>query len=294
MTINSIHNKNLKNASTNIIPNQWLIASKGADTKIAIADLNAKKRAEREITEFKATIQKNTSETWLIYQKRLPEAFLNNSRLLTKTPQVEFYDYVEDVQKKFPKLDPDALAFVNSGEPNKFYCNISKNFNDYKKYGFNEIKATIAHELMHCLTNNTVIRITMDSTSEKQSYKGVKKDLSENFILPYGGHKGEKLVFSVADLLREGAADILSMMITGIRSQHDYYKPYRDMTEKLIQKVGLATYKKAFLENSRPAYMAVVKAAIELKTACNDYYNKNIYSNPAKRIINRIRREIDL
>ena len=296
MTINSINNKNsIKIKSADVPLTRWLIATQPVDSKIAIADLNAKKRVEHEIVELKETIQKNVAEIWINYQKKFPEAFMNNARLSKTTPEVIFYSCLEDIKKKYPTVTSDGVvAFVNSGEPNKICFHTPRNFEDYKKIGLSEVKATIAHELMHSLTNNTVTRITVDLEGKKQTYKGVKNHLEQKFTLPSHGHSREIQIFTIADLLKEGSADVLSMMVTGITSKHDPYRPYRVLTKELMGMVGLKTYKKAFLENDRPSYMAVIKQALKLKEIYDAVFKKHINSNPVMPFIDKFRKENDL
>lgn len=303
MSSNQINkNINIKNIlPNNISKTQWQSvadATKPVSNKVAVADLNAKKRAERkleqEIASLKNFINENVAETWLEYQKQFPEAFENNSRLKRMTPQVIFYGKVEDIQKQFPDITSGTVAFVCSAEPNRIYFNITLNLDDIKKIGSKEIKATIAHELMHSLNNNTINRIQNDLKGKELSYKDVRRDLNQMFTLPYIGHKNENIIFSVADLLKEGSADILSINAIGQESQHTPYKPFREISKKLLQRVTLRTYKKAFLENDSAAYMSVIKAALELKTVYDRYYNKHIRSNPFKRVINRVFKDLNL
>jgi hypothetical protein len=231
-----------------------------ATPKIAFADLS-KAHKVSDTDRIKALTQYSVEHYWPIYKKRYPEAFANNPHLKSSAPEI-IYLYTPAELKKISDLKPEyTLAFVQAKNPNKIYTYVPTSIIDMKKKGANEVIATATHELMHSITNAFIRRTDNDTTiGKKETHHGAGSQLNTMITLPLSKNKGEENEFTIRTMLIEGAAELLSASVTNINSKSVSYRPIRELSQKLIDMVGMDTYKKALIANNAKAYQTVIKA----------------------------------
>ena len=270
------------NPSSNTL-NQWLgviNSQPSALTKIAC-------EPRTEETQVKAIVRKAVAQYWPLYQTKFPEAFSDKYGNIRKSLPEVVYLYTPDEMKKFGLTPEKAQAFVCPNDPNKIYMYMPSIIREFQNYGSQEVTATVSHELMHIVTNTTLLE------NDKQFYRNGDSFniLEKRIMLPAWWHDGQKQSFTVAELLAEGSADTLAYIATGINHDNNqYYKPYRDLTKELIAMdgIGLETYKRALTglktyvrhDNNYKAYLKVVIAAGKLADKYNKAYRDTVQSNP--------------
>jgi hypothetical protein len=253
-------------ASSATASSQWQNSIKPQKTpKISFADLS-KAHKVSDTDRIKALTQYSVEHYWPIYKKRYPEAFANNPRLKSSTPEI-IYLHTPAELKKISDLKPEyTLAFVQAANPNKIYTYVPTSIIDMKKKGANEVIATATHELMHSITNAFIRRTDNDTTiGKKETHRGAGNQLNTKITLPLNKNKGEENEFTIQTMLIEGIAELLSTSVTNINSKSVSYRPIRELSKKLIDIVGMDTYKKALIANNPKAYQTVIKAALILK-----------------------------
>jgi hypothetical protein len=146
-------------------------------------------------------------------------------------------------------------------------------------FGDDAIRATVAHELTHNLTNAMNKRVGTDKKGTPETYKGIKQQLKTSIALLPDGRKDQNLQFSIEDLIIEGGPDQLSIPVTGIKSSHIPYQSYRDLSAQLEALIGKETYRKAYITNDPVAYKTLVQAALKLAEGYNEISDKKRISD---------------
>jgi hypothetical protein len=270
---------NPNHAASNAAPDaKWQQLMKPETKKIVFADLS-KKLSDAE--KVKLITKDAIAKYWPILVKKHPAAFKNNPNLKKTIPEVIFINTPQELYKIDPsQKGKESWAFVSPNLPNTIYVYMPTSIDALKNLGANQISANAAHEMVHSITNASFKRINADKVCSG-TYRDVNRDVIQTITLPALTREGEKLTFTVADLLQEGVAESDSIQTTGIDSKNTYYQPYREITAKLISRVTRKTYNKAMFENDATAYQTVVKAAVILKQEY-DMAHKEATENPAK------------
>ncbi len=259
----------------------WKQAIKPVSLKSA-ALVQANSVADAKFAKVKTIVQDAVKKYWKVYQEKFPEAFATNKLLKTSTPEIVFMDTKEQINKEAEdtNIEPsETNAFARPEYPNKIYVYTPNMIKKMSKFGDNALRATIAHELMHNLTNKINKRIGTDAKGITETFKGVKDQLKNSISLLPDGRQGQILQFSVEDLLIEGGADTLSIATTGIKSSHIPYQSIRDLSAQLRTLTGKDTYRKAYISNDPIAYKILVNAALKLAKGYNEVFDKKRISH---------------
>ena len=206
---------------------------------------------------------------WKNYAKLFPEAFSNTANGATKmAPKLVFSPTQSEVDKTLGGAraeTSDVVAFVNAKDPSRVHVHSDNLYKYAMKYGADYVKNTMAHELIHSLTNASSMRSFNDLMGETATYSGVKKDLELNFKFDERLSPGINDFFSVQELIREFSAEHYAAKVTGVSSFSVAYSPIRSVGEKLLQLVGEDVFRKAVIANDPLAYRQVIEAAKTLQ-----------------------------
>jgi hypothetical protein len=266
-------------AASNALSNtKWQQSIKPETKKVAFADLS-KKLSDAEKVE---SITKDTvAKYWPILIKKFPKAFESKGFLKKTIPDIIYINSPKKLYEIYPEAKgKEPIAFVYPNSPNKIYFYMPQAIVSLKQDGDAEIKRITTHEMVHSVTSGVSMRIDKDKRYS-DTYNNVFKEINQTITLPPLTREGEKLTFTVAELLIEGVAERESIHTTGIESKNTNYQPYREITAKSISRVTRNTYEKAMFENDAKSYETVVKAAVILKQEY-DAAHKEALENPAK------------
>ena len=217
---------NIQNTTKN---DNWGKAKDKAEqiTKTAFVDLSRKN--QKQLSELETFVNKTAYDVWLFYQKEYPEAFKNNPKLFKTTPKIVFIKTKEDLKGVYSYSGNHDMvnAYVRSNDPKTFYVYTPNNDLGWFKENKDYIKQTVAHELMHIVTNATVARtqseglrynIFWEWKTSLETYPGAKRDLAQIISIPSLVNFGQITKFPLSQMLIEGVADVLSTKIKKLES----------------------------------------------------------------------------
>jgi hypothetical protein len=210
-------------------------------------------------------IQAEINTIWAQFRKDFPEARADVFDKF-KVPQIKMIASEAGLKALGLRLKGMPIAFVITGRPEFVYI-YEPMFKELLKNGIGQLQRTNKHELVHTMMQPFINRMYNDTTQFSwKTYPLVAHDLSMEFMHS-PSEMDKPIAVKVIDVLIEGAAEYFGRFEASKLGAHTTgYAAHLDLAKKIVERVGIDTFRKATLGNDAKAYEVVIKAAVALKT----------------------------